>query len=97
MGAFARPITTEGPYNYIKFRNDLIDACRNAEGYAPHEWQLDVVEALYLGIDTIVIAGTGAGKTLPFVLSHLVIKDKTSIIISPLNALEENQVSAQWT
>lgn len=34
-------------------------------GKTPYEWQLDVTEALVLGLDSIVIAGTGAGKTMP--------------------------------
>jgi len=29
----------------------------------PYDWQLDVAEAIILGLDSIVIAGTGSGKT----------------------------------
>jgi hypothetical protein len=29
------------------------------DGKAPYEWQVDVTEALMLGLDCIVIAGTG--------------------------------------
>ncbi|KAF9537693.1 P-loop containing nucleoside triphosphate hydrolase protein, partial [Agrocybe pediades] len=54
---------------------------------------LDIAEALLLGLDCSVIAGTGSGKTLPFVLPLLVETKKVTIIISPLNALEEDQVS----
>jgi ATP-dependent helicase YprA (DUF1998 family) len=40
---------------------------RNA-GMVPYGWQVDVAEALLLGLDCSVIAGTGAGKTMPFVM-----------------------------
>ena len=35
---------------------------------SPYAWQLDAAEALILRLDCIVIAETGAGKTIPFVL-----------------------------
>ncbi|KAH9970151.1 P-loop containing nucleoside triphosphate hydrolase protein [Russula compacta] len=47
----------------------------------PYDWQIDTCEALLLKLDCIVIAGTGAGKTLLFMV----------IIISLLNALEYDQ------
>ncbi|KAJ3766134.1 hypothetical protein FB446DRAFT_654236, partial [Lentinula raphanica] len=56
--------------------------------------QLDTAEALLLGLDCSVIAGTGAGKTMPFVMPLLIEPTKHVIIISPLNALEEDQ--AKW-
>jgi ATP-dependent helicase YprA (DUF1998 family) len=31
-------------------------------GRIPYEWQLDAAEALILGLDCVVVAGTGAGK-----------------------------------
>jgi superfamily II DNA helicase RecQ len=62
-------------------------------GLKPYDWQLDVAEALILGLDCVVIARTGAGKSMPFVMPLFVIPDKLVIIISPLNALEEDQVS----
>ncbi|KAH7924177.1 P-loop containing nucleoside triphosphate hydrolase protein, partial [Leucogyrophana mollusca] len=57
----------------------------------PHSWQIDVAEALVLGLDCSVIAGTGAGKTMPFVMPLFVHPEKLVIVISPLNALEEDQ------
>ena len=62
------------------------------EGLVAYDWQIDVSEALLLGLDCSVIAGTGAGKTMPFVMPLFVESDKIMIIISPLNALEEDQV-----
>ncbi|KAJ7666122.1 P-loop containing nucleoside triphosphate hydrolase protein [Mycena polygramma] len=63
------------------------------DGMTAHEWQVDMAEALHLGLDCSLIAGTGAGKTMPFVMPLFVESDKIIIIISPLNALEEDQAS----
>ncbi|KAJ6597419.1 hypothetical protein B0H10DRAFT_1827172 [Mycena sp. CBHHK59/15] len=63
------------------------------DGMVAHEWQVDMGEALHLGLDCSLIAGTGAGKTMPFVMPLFVESDKMMIIISPLNALEEDQAS----
>src|SRR5712691_5369431 len=38
------------------------------DGRIPYDWQLDAAEALVLGLDCVMIAGTGAGKTIPFML-----------------------------
>lgn len=64
-----------------------------ANGMEAYDWQLDVLEALLLGLDCTVIAGTGAGKTMPFVMPLFIQPQKIVLIISPLNALEEDQVS----
>ena len=55
---------------------------------------MDVTEAALLGILCVVIAGTGAGKTLPLVMPLLMddTKKKKALVISPLNELEEEQV-----
>ncbi|KAI0756499.1 P-loop containing nucleoside triphosphate hydrolase protein [Daedaleopsis nitida] len=62
------------------------------DGKSPHPWQLDVAEALLLGLDCTVIAGTGCGKTMPFVMPTFVEDKKIYFVISPLNALEADQV-----
>lgn len=58
------------------------------------DWQLDIAEALHLGIDVEAINRTGSGKTLPFILQHFIpgYEKKVTVIISPLNVLEEDQV-----
>jgi len=43
----------------------------------PYEWQLDVTEAILLGIDSVVIEGTGAGKTMSFMMPLLLNDKKT--------------------
>jgi len=68
-------------------------------GLEPYSWQLDVCKALLLSLDCIVIAGTGAGKTMPFIMPLLVdpTNKKMVIIVSPLNALEHDQVRCAFT
>jgi hypothetical protein len=61
----------------------------------PHNWQLDIAEALKYKLDCLVLAGTGAGKTLPFVLNLLMDKNLNHkiVILSPLIELQFDQVS----
>jgi ATP-dependent helicase YprA (DUF1998 family) len=87
--------TKSGCYSSDKTRSDITKAFKSAfNGLKPYTWPLDVCEALLLGLDCIVIAGTGAGKTMPFIMPLLVdeTKKNMAIIISPLNALEHDQV-----
>ena len=69
---------------------DIFDSNR------PYDWQLDVTEALILGQDCIAIAGTGSGKTMPFGMPfmHPDYRNRTVLILSPLNELEVEQVRA---
>ena len=60
------------------------------------QWQVDVAESILLHLDTVVIAGTGAGKTAPFMMPLLVEIDKILLIISPLKALQMDQVSTKY-
>lgn len=53
---------------------------------------MDVTEAMLVGLDSIVIAGTGAGKTMPFMMPLLLDPESKCIIISPLKVLQEDQV-----
>ncbi|KAI0368218.1 hypothetical protein BV20DRAFT_962662 [Pilatotrama ljubarskyi] len=51
----------ERGYNSQRTRQAMSDAfARRTSGMVPHDWQLDVAEALHLGLDCTVIAGTGA-------------------------------------
>lgn len=87
---------TSAAYNPISYRRTLTEASKRHTGKTPREWQLDVAEALYLGLDCIVVTGTGTGKTLPFILSNLVSEKTITLIISPLDALESTQVSVSF-
>ncbi|KZT02557.1 uncharacterized protein LAESUDRAFT_716769 [Laetiporus sulphureus 93-53] len=59
----------------------------------PYDWQLDVTEAILVRLNAIVIAGTEAGKMIPFAMPLLLDHNssKMIIIISLLNELEEDQ------
>ncbi|OJT15549.1 ATP-dependent DNA helicase Q-like 3 [Trametes pubescens] len=74
-------------------RNNITLECIKRTQLEPYPEQLDLAECMLLGVDAVSIAGTGWGKTLPFVLPLFVpeTKDRMIIIISPLNALEEDQ------
>ena len=48
----------------------------------PHLATSWMTEAILLGLDSVVIAGTGAGKTMPFMMPLLLDESKKSIIIS---------------
>ena len=60
----------------------------------PYDWQIDVAEALTLGLDDTVIASTGSGKTLPWAMPLLleVNCSKMCLVISPLNELKADHV-----
>jgi superfamily II DNA/RNA helicase len=64
-------------YNFIETRKKLVEEFRACnDNKEPYEWQLDVSEALILGLDCCVIAGTGAGKTMPFAMPLYVETEK---------------------
>ncbi|KAI0359013.1 P-loop containing nucleoside triphosphate hydrolase protein [Trametes cingulata] len=66
---------------------------RRANGQQPFAWQLDAAEAIVLGLDCVVVAGTGAGKTIPYILPLFLpeFRDKLMVIISPLKSLQQDQ------
>ncbi|KAM5534910.1 hypothetical protein V8D89_011465, partial [Ganoderma adspersum] len=79
-------------YNSAEVRRTMTDMCLKKTGLTPYPEQLDLAECMLLGLDATCIAGTGWGKMLPFVLPLFVMPRKIIIIISPLNALEADQV-----
>ncbi|KAH9967817.1 P-loop containing nucleoside triphosphate hydrolase protein, partial [Russula dissimulans] len=95
QNAWAEATISQG-YSSEETHSEITSAFKNAfDGLEPYNWQLDICEALLLGLDCIVIAGTGAGKTMPFIMPLLVdpTNKKMVIIISPLNALEHDQAA----
>ncbi len=61
--------------------------------FEPDAWQLELISRVLRGFDAIVCAGTGYGKSLMFEgLAVLGGKNKVVIVISPLKALEHDQV-----
>lgn len=63
------------------------------QGSQPYDWQMKVTEAMLVKLDSIVIAGTGSGKTMPFMMVLLADPEKKALIISPLKILQEDQVA----
>ena len=77
------------------YRKLISSGLEEQTGHPPHCWQLDVAEAVFLGLDVFLIAETGAGKTWTFVGALLAneTKKKKLIVVSPLNELQKDQVS----
>jgi ATP-dependent helicase YprA (DUF1998 family) len=61
--------------------------------FPPDEWQLHLISRIRQGYDSVFCAGTGYGKSLIFEgLAALGGKGRVVIVISPLKALERDQV-----
>jgi ATP-dependent helicase YprA (DUF1998 family) len=81
-------------YSTHAIRHALTTAClENCHNQIPYPWQLDSAEAFLLGLDCTVIAGTGSGKSLPFIMPSMIFPEKILVVISSLNSLESDQVS----
>ncbi|TFY78202.1 hypothetical protein EWM64_g5807 [Hericium alpestre] len=85
-------------YDSAATQKKMLEECKERSGgkIIPHDWQLDIAKCLLLSVDCELIAPMGAGKTIPFVLPLFYNKEKVMIIISPLNALEEDQAWQFW-
>jgi bloom syndrome protein len=83
-------------YDSNRTRRDLQTLFSERFGSAaePYQWQLDVTEAILLGLDSVVIAGTGSGKTIPFMLPLLLHPEKMVLVLSPLKVLQRDQVGS---
>ncbi|KAJ7820644.1 hypothetical protein B0H14DRAFT_3472172 [Mycena olivaceomarginata] len=71
-------------YDWEATRRDLTRPPEEEYKKPPYDWQIDVAETILLGLDAVVIAGTGTGKTIPFMIPLLLHRDKFVFIISPL-------------
>jgi ATP-dependent helicase YprA (DUF1998 family) len=64
-----------------------------ALSFIPDLWQIHLISRILRGFDSIFLAGTGYGKSLIYEgLAVLGGKKKVVIVISPLKALERDQV-----
>ncbi|KAE8219208.1 hypothetical protein CF319_g7059 [Tilletia indica] len=75
---------------------ELIDAARTAlknPTFLPKPWQLEAVYRMLAGSDGIVAAGTGAGKSMVWLLAALAARTANFLVITPLKAIQEEQVS----
>ncbi|KAF8814923.1 hypothetical protein BYT27DRAFT_7081165, partial [Phlegmacium glaucopus] len=82
-------------YNSTEAQASMSKLFQERSSQTPYGWQLNVAEAILLGLDSVVIAGTGHGKTIPFMLPLLLCPKKMVIIISPLKVLQRDQVCNQ--
>lgn len=80
---------------FTRTRQTIIEALLKIFGKPPYDWQLDVAEAVLLGLDVTVLASTGSGKAISFILPLLADETgrKMVVIISPLKELQKDQVS----
>ncbi|KAG8689535.1 hypothetical protein FRC09_012390 [Ceratobasidium sp. 395] len=74
------------------YRGLLVQQTRAACKKTPYEWQLEAALATHLGRDVFILAGTGFGKTLPFIMNCWIDKKLIVWIVTPLNALANQQV-----
>ena len=66
--------------------------------HSPREFQLEAIKAQLLWKDVLIHAGTGSGKTTIAAGPHAVVdksKGMITFMVSPLLALQEEQVSRQ--
>ena len=90
-----RGINTNLPLNLslTSIRSRLIS--KLSLTYTPDDWQIHLIRRILQGYDSIFCAGTGYGKSLIFEgLAVLGGNNKLVIVISPLKALEYDQVRA---
>ncbi|KAJ6494520.1 P-loop containing nucleoside triphosphate hydrolase protein [Mycena sanguinolenta] len=78
-------------YDSDATRRDLARLFEQSFKKPPYDWQIDVSEAFLLKLDVVLIAGTGACKTIPFMMPLLLHREKYSLVISPLKVLQEEQ------
>jgi ATP-dependent helicase YprA (DUF1998 family) len=86
-------------FNREEWRDGARECIKKATGFDAYTHQLTTGEALALKMDCFVIAGTGAGKTIPFTLPLLMTKEKERMVwvFSPLKELQRDQVRPEQT
>lgn len=86
----------EGQYSWAKTRQQMEDDIKNCtDGKILRYYQEHVGEAFALGLDSALIAPTGAGKTMAFAAALAADETKTSkiLIISTLNERPIDNIS----
>ncbi|THH29666.1 hypothetical protein EUX98_g4513 [Antrodiella citrinella] len=91
----ARARLAKRGYDSSKVRKAMSKTFKQrSKGKVAREWQLDAAESILLGLDAVVLAGTGTGKTAAYMLPLLLPETagKVLIVIEPLVALQRDQV-----
>jgi ATP-dependent helicase YprA (DUF1998 family) len=68
-------------YDWQQTRDDITSIFRERFGTDPYNWQLDVTEAILLGLDSVLIAGMGSGKTMPFMMPFNLTRSGLSLFL----------------
>ena len=69
---------------------------RVTNGKVPRQFQLESTLAVMSGRDSVIIVGTGSGKTACMMLPLLLDPGSLSVVISPLKRLQMNQVRSMY-
>jgi superfamily II DNA helicase RecQ len=76
---------------------DVALAVQNQTGKMPRDWQMEAGLKPMKGEDVFVVARTGAGKSLIFMVTAMAARlaglDGCLIVVSPLKTLQNDQVS----
>ncbi|KAG8944357.1 hypothetical protein FRC04_002016 [Tulasnella sp. 424] len=93
------PSFIEGPKDVF---DDLYDEsvervtikCQELLQKTPFTWQAHASATILSGVDCLVVAPTGGGKSLPIILPMLLKQQGFALVLSPLNALQISQANA---
>ncbi|RPB20182.1 hypothetical protein L211DRAFT_756949, partial [Terfezia boudieri ATCC MYA-4762] len=82
--------------SYKEQETMMIKLTEYRTGYTPKATQLRFAMALVVAKDVTCIAATGFGKSLAFQMAMFMIPRKTGFIITPIEALGQDQVEVCW-
>ena len=85
-----RAVPDEGAPGFLAIRN-RIEECFS---FQPKPWQVSGLLDVKNGLDTVVVAGTGSGKSVLFQGIPIAVKGGIVLVISPTLALMADQVCA---
>ncbi|KAG8730627.1 hypothetical protein FRC12_020149 [Ceratobasidium sp. 428] len=85
--AISEPVYAGNPV----LHDEIVAKILEKTGFTAHEFQANATKAVLDGLDVVLHAGTGSGKTLIFTTPHFLLKNKVSIVISPLILLQQDQ------
>ncbi|KAL9941018.1 hypothetical protein V8E36_000506 [Tilletia maclaganii] len=89
-----RPRHSNSKATELKAPPALSTALQSAFGsqITPKDWQLRGAYMVAAGWDGLIAAGTGAGKSMLWVLLALLLSDANFLIITPMKAIQKEQV-----